>query len=491
MKMHPAEIAKEIKMFPFFATFDESLLLQVATMMQEMTFPARSKILASGQINNHLYFLRSGTIQVVFDNENVSQLSTSGEIFGEMSVLSGKPVSAELIAASEVLCFALNAEDLNHVHPSQRDRFQYLLYKIYSGVLTERLTQTNQKAKMYEITSRELEKAKRELETVTSAQMSFMRRESNIPLSNVLLIESNKKQQSIIKSTVGGTGVHLQIANSVDEAKELRGKTDFQVTLCDENSVEFLTWQQTQKYSGQIVLLHPLEMNFDLLQSLPFVQNVVSRDSENRAATVRSVLTTLTKIIHKDYFGIEKYLSWGAETREKTLSSSEQREPLREEMLTYFKSLGIRNAILDRIQVVAEEMMMNAVYDAPADNNGKSIFNHLQRTTPVQLTPEQSAHLRYACDGNWLAVSVQDPFGSLTRDTVLQYLKSCYSGQAGSLNIGKGGAGRGLHQILESSDITIFNVKSGKKTEVISLIEIDGSSRKEGTKPHFQFFFQN
>ena len=136
-------------------------------------------------------------------------------------------------------------------------------------------------------------------------------------------------------------------------------------------------------------------------------------------------------------------------------------------------------------------MMMNAVYDAPADNNGKSIFNHLQRTTPVQLTAEQSANLRYACDGNWIAVSVQDPFGSLSRDTVLQYLKSCYSGQAGSLNVGKGGAGRGLHQILESSDVTIFNVSSSKKTEVISLIEIDGSTHKEGTKPHFQFFFQN
>lgn len=489
--MHPAEIAREIKTYDFFNSFDEPTLLLLATMMNENNYSPGEKILSAGQINNQLYFLRSGKVQVFVDNENVSQIVNIGDIFGEMSVLSGKPVSAELVAEDNVRCFALSAEDLEHVHPSQKDHFQYLLYKIYSVVLSERLKETNKKAKMYESTSRELEKAKRELENVTSAQMSFMRRENLAPTANVLLIESNKKQQNIIKSTVGGTGVHLQIANSIDEAKSMHEQTDFQVIFCDETATEFLEWQKSQKFSGQIVLLHPLDMNFDLLQSLSFVQNVISRDADNRSATVRAVLTTLSKIIHHDYFGIEKYLSWGAETKEKILSQSEQREPYREEMLEYFKSLGIRSAILDRIKVVAEEIMMNAVYDAPTDTNGKSIFNHLPRTTPVHLNAEQSAKLRYACDGNWIAVSVQDPFGSLTRDTVLQYLKSCYSGQAGSLNAGKGGAGRGLHQILESSSVTIFNVKNRKKTEVISLIEIDNAARNEGEKPHFQFFFQN
>jgi hypothetical protein len=136
--------------------------------------------------------------------------------------------------------------------------------------------------------------------------------------------------------------------------------------------------------------------------------------------------------------------------------------------------------------VAAEEMMMNAVYDAAVDITGKALFNHLPRTVEVRLHENQQSKFRYGCDGNLLAVSVQDPFGTLDRNVIIKYLESCYSNQAGSLNHGKGGAGRGLHQILESCDWTIFNIKPGEKTEVIGLFDID---QKRDGLPQFHYFF--
>jgi hypothetical protein len=55
------------------------------------------------------------------------------------------------------------------------------------------------------------------------------------------------------------------------------------------------------------------------------------------------------------------------------------------------------------------------------------------------------------------------------------------------LNTQKGGAGRGLHQIIENSDLTIFNVKKGIRTEVICLFNIDGQKRE--AQPSFHYFF--
>ncbi|MGE3758200.1 MAG: hypothetical protein AB7H97_10610, partial [Pseudobdellovibrionaceae bacterium] len=215
----------------------------------------------------------------------------------------------------------------------------------------------------------------------------------------------------------------------------------------------------------------------------------ISRDDEDRAGTVKSLLTALTKISYKDIFGPQKYLSWGSELKEKVIKCSADREPLREEALSYFKQLGIRSTLLDRVQIAAEEMMMNAVYDAPVGPDGKSLYNHLPRTTAVNLKEAEFSKLRYGSDGNMLAVSVEDPFGALTREVVIKYLHSCYGGEAGSLNVAKGGAGRGLHQILESSDYTIFNIKPGKKTEVIGLFDIDAAIQKRESRPQFQFFF--
>ena len=82
---------------------------------------------------------------------------------------------------------------------------------------------------------------------------------------------------------------------------------------------------------------------------------------------------------------------------------------------------------------------MNAIYDAPRDKStGKSIYNHLPRTEQVELKDEEQSQFKYASDGLFMAISVEDPFGGLTKGILLNYLDSCYGGRAGELNKEKG-----------------------------------------------------
>lgn len=486
---HPAEIAKEIRQYSFFAGFDEPLLLQISTMVREVDFLAGTLILTSGKMNDQLYFLRSGMVDVLVGSEKINSLFEPGEVLGEMSILSGKPVMADLRAETTVQCFAISADHFAHVHPNQKDRFQFLLYRIYSSVLSERLAKTNEKAKMYEITARELVLAQKELAQVTQAQMNFLLEKGPNLNKKVLFLEPDRKQQIVIKSAMGGTGVELLIAKDQTEAQDLFLRAP-DVIFCDDSNSEFLLWCQEQKFQGSLVLVQSLGFNFEQLQKINFVQNAISLNREDRAGTIKNLLTTLAKILHQDYFGPQKYLAWGTELKEKILAHSTDRGPLGESLLTEFRALGVRSSILDRVQVAAEEMMMNAIYDAPVDCHGKSLYNHLPRATPVHLKITETSKIRYASDGLWLAIAVEDPFGGLTREIVIKYLHSCYQGSAGSLNAGKGGAGRGLHQILESCDLTVFNVKPGNKTEVIGLFDIDRKRDSvSAPTPQFQFFF--
>lgn len=486
MRAHPAEIAKEIKDYPFFRNFDESLLLQISTMVQSVDFNQGDVILHAQQMNDKLYFLRNGTVQILVGGERVNELSKPGEVMGEMSVLSGQMVSAQIQAKTNVACYCISASDFVHVNPSQKDRFQFLLYKIYSGVLTDRLMKTNEKAKLYEITARELAQKKHELEIVSAAQMNFMRNEVAPSANSVMLVEPNKKQQNIIKSALGGAGVQLFIADSIEEAQNGFQIQRPDVIFCDDSTSDFLKWVHTQNYQGQCVLLESTNVDFQKLLNYSFVQNVISRNPEDRAGTVKAILTSLSKILHNNYFGIEKYLAWGTVIRSIKVNHSKQRGSVKEEMITHFRSQGIRGSLLDRVQMAAEEILMNAIYDAPVDSQGKVLFNHLPRTTEVSLDPSQEAEFRFGCDGNILAVSIQDPFGTLRRETIIAYLDSCYKGNAGYMNAEKGGAGRGLHQILESSDWTVFNVKAANRTEVICLFDID---QKRDGPPQFHYFF--
>ena len=138
--------------------------------------------------------------------------------------------------------------------------------------------------------------------------------------------------------------------------------------------------------------------------------------------------------------------------------------------------------------MAAEELLMNAIYDAPTDANGNAIYNHMSRTEAIYLKPEQQGMFRYACDGMLVGISVEDPFGAFNRQTVLDYLESCYAGKAGTMQEGKGGAGRGLFQIMETSDLVVWNVKPKIKTEVIALFNIDPNAPKSNKTTSFHYF---
>jgi hypothetical protein len=153
------------------------------------------------------------------------------------------------------------------------------------------------------------------------------------------------------------------------------------------------------------------------------------------------------------------------------VTSAKLRHELKDQMVTHLKSLKVRTTIADRCFQVAEEMLMNAIYDAPVDPGGHTLYNHLSRKEDVILKPAEFSTFEYCTKNQIVAVSVTDPFGGLTRETLLDYLDSCYNGRAGELNDisdDKGGAGRGLHMIVESADLTVFQVKRGVRTRVVS-----------------------
>jgi CRP-like cAMP-binding protein len=307
----------------------------------------------------------------------------------------------------------------------------------------------------------------------------------------VLLADANKKQQILTKMALGGTGVHLQIASDPSEVVAYIEGELFDIVFVDLEMIEVCAKIREQAPSTDIVLMtsQSLENFVKKMRALDFIPNIVSRDENDRTFTVKNIMTTVTKLSTQDIFGLERYLSWGVEVVQNQVCKSSERADLIEQVDKYFEDIGIRKTIRGRCTTVLEELLMNAIYDAPTDIEGKSLFNHLPRTEAIELLPEQCGQLRYATDGVLVAVAVTDPFGSLKGKIILDYLNSCYSGHAGELNQMKGGAGRGLHQIIENSDLVVFNISPGIRTEVIALFQIEMKANPDKS-PSFHLFIK-
>jgi CRP-like cAMP-binding protein len=475
MNPHPVDIAKELRQFKFFQSFSDDLLLQVSTMTELASFKKGQNVLEEGQTNKNLYFLRKGAALVVLAGEVVTILQLPGEVMGEMSVITGKPATTTIQAGTDIECFVLNSENFVHVNPKDRDHFLAILYRIYSNILADRLEKTNEKARLFEIANRELHQAQ-----VTLNELGDGR---------VLLVEADRKQLVMAKMAVGATGVTMDVASDLDTGLDFYKTNKYDAVICDESNLDLLNHIYAEKGEAKLVFMTSKEVqqNLPLLKNMMSIDNLITRDPDDRSFTMRMILTTLTKLLTNDIFGVDKYLTWGVDVQTESVKASYERDELKERMSEYFRNLGVRSTIIDRCTTVTEEMLMNAIYDAPTDPSGKSMFNHLSRQTEVILESHLQSELSYACDGVLLGISVADPFGGLTKKTVVDYLESCYSGNAGGLNEGKGGAGRGLHQIIENADLTIFNVKKGVKTEVICLFYVEGHKRE--VRPSFHYFF--
>ncbi|MBF0350551.1 MAG: response regulator [SAR324 cluster bacterium] len=334
---------------------------------------------------------------------------------------------------------------------------------------------------------RDAHEIKQSLRPVTSLYVS----EQAIRSKKVLLAETDKKQQMLAKMALGGTGVELDIVSTIEQGKEQLEASVYDILCINSELIELseIAHQCSPNTKSVFMTSESASTYLQILDRYPFLSNIVSRNEEDRTFTLKNIFTTVSKLISQDLFGFEKYLSWGVDAQQYPVINSDSRHKLTDGMEDYFNHLGVRKMILNKCVMVAEELLMNAIYDAPSDAMGKALYNHLPRTVPVELKPEEQGLFRYACDGLLLSVSVEDPFGGLGRQTILEYLKSCYEGRAGSLNKDKGGAGRGLFQIIEASDLVVINVKQGVKTEVISIFNLDPGKSKNEKNTSLHYFY--
>ncbi len=344
----------------------------------------------------------------------------------------------------------------------------------------------NLKSNDFDKVQNEVTRAIHMLEPLTAS----FKAEKSMTAQKVLLAEPIKKQQNVAKMALGGTGVELEMVETVEEAKQRLTEATFDIFMFSEDFLGLTEFARKNNPEMKFVFV----TSQDIPQYVPtllkhtFVPNVVFRDEEDKQFTIKNFVTTVSKLASQNYFGLEKYISWGVEVKEIQVASSDQRPEVIQQMDDYFANMGIRSSNRGRLGVVAEELLMNAIYDAPSDGDGKPLYNHQSRTEVVQLQEAHRPRFRFATDGVLMAVSIEDPFGGLNAQTLFRYLEKCYSG--GSLNDGradKGGGGRGLHQIIENSDLVVFNIDPGQRTEVIALFNTDQKVAAH-RNPNLHFF---
>ena len=293
----------------------------------------------------------------------------------------------------------------------------------------------------------------------------------------ILFLWGDDKQRRALYKVLAATGAEVRYAATSGGTLDQIGNC--RLVVLDYDAVRPMANEVMKRISAlpsppPVLVVTASRDKSDLIEL--FSHNVLTNlVAKNEDFGANELIAPVRKIIHNDIFGLDKYLSWGVHTFKTTIKGSEDRHGPLEELRDYLDRLGANQRLSGLAHSVAEELVTNAVYNAPADENGQPKYASRSRTEPVHLLPEEYVEMSFATDGKLLAICVADSFGRLETQTVRQYLRKCFMQGENQIDSKQGGAGLGLYYIFQSLNHFIINVSAGTRTELIGLMDISGT----------------
>lgn len=219
-----------------------------------------------------------------------------------------------------------------------------------------------------------------------------------------------------------------------------------------------------------------IEDYLSLMAERPTVRNLIAKN--DNPLEPEELIITAEKLLRQDLFGLQKYLLWGVEPLCLSIRESTRKPAYLREVVRYATLLGCSKRAIEMVETVVDELVTNAIYNAPRAADGTAKYAKLSRREAVVLEEHEAGELQFACDGNYIAIAQIDPFGALTQETVVSYLNRCLVKGPRQISDASGGAGIGLYRVFQSLSKFIINIDPGRKTEVITLIDLRLSMRR-------------
>jgi hypothetical protein len=178
------------------------------------------------------------------------------------------------------------------------------------------------------------------------------------------------------------------------------------------------------------------------------------------------LLATVQKLRRNEVFGLEKYIAWGAETRSYTLGDVRERDDAVTTLARDVVGVGLPDRVGSLVSVIADELIANALYLAPLDENRQRYRAGEARERGRALRGRDVVTVRWATDARYLAIEVRDRWGTLDPREVSGRLANGKTGAAATEG------GMGLALAYACCNQFVVDLQPDVMTEVIALLDV-------------------
>lgn len=302
--------------------------------------------------------------------------------------------------------------------------------------------------------------------------------EPNWPLVNKL---------SMIAKCLEVNRIHCSSLEKLRETMSgrLQGRTLF---FTDEGLMD-----QVQQFDAQIrdkkvetamFIRSPITAVAQKISDLSLVKYLIG--SQPADGTGRDLSILIKKFADGDILHLDKYLAFGSKVNRRLVSDARSKREAVEAVSTYVSNLGdpgYQHPYGEYSRIISgltDELLLNAIFNANPRMRG------IDRARAFNLEEHELIEISWGYDGEYFGVSVMDPFGRFTSDTIMNFVSSQRSAESIAHSPS---AGLGLKFIFDKAHQVITNVKKEKATEVIALVKFNARILDfETQKKSFYYF---
>lgn len=192
----------------------------------------------------------------------------------------------------------------------------------------------------------------------------------------------------------------------------------------------------------------------------------------------RDLGDALHALTHAPRFGLDRFAPTARFASE--VGMSDARDALLDAVQAFLAEHGIRARMAAIAGDIIEELITNALYDAPVDAAGVRLYADVDRRAPVVLDAAARAHLEVGVVGTTVYATMTDPHGSLEPSAVRRFL---VDGLRGAISDKPGGAGLGFARVYGLVDRLAIQVVPRQRTEILIAVETGGARRDPSVHP--------
>lgn len=294
-----------------------------------------------------------------------------------------------------------------------------------------------------------------------------------MPSKRVLALAADKAFAKRMSAGLMAAGAAVETIPTLDELPAGELKADL-VVIHSPTKLEALTAQVSARLSASshLIVIIPTSSLEDTVRVMAAgrVAAVLVADEFEPA----HLAAVATRILYGDLFGLAKFVPWGVRVHSLQVGGYQEKSTAIAAVAEFATSIGVRRKYREAIEQCLDEMLMNALYDAPVDAEGKQMFTEMPTKTRISLRMEQKAVVEYACDGRTFALSVRDRYGTLEGETILKYLDKCLHSDQ-QIDRKAGGAGLGLYIIANAATQFLVSIDPGVATEATCTFDLEAA----------------